>query len=66
MTEVIAVNCDIALVLTDTGETLPMVNWINGEGECDPDDALGCVAGPDADGKWHVCIFGDFQPSALQ
>lgn len=51
--DVSAVSRHIAKAVLDDGEQLAITNWFDEDGdECDPDEAVACVAGPDRDGHW--------------
>ena len=53
MTEVAMVNTTLAIAITEDGQELPVTNSFDRDGdECDLDDAVACVAGPDKDGFW--------------
>jgi hypothetical protein len=42
-----------AVALTEDGQELPITNAFDGYGDdCDIEDAVACVAGPDRDGMW--------------
>lgn len=63
MSDVEAVNRHLGLVLTDTGEVLPITNWFVGDGddcECLPAEADQCVAGPASDGSWFRIYLDSF------
>jgi len=44
--EVVSVNRSLSVALLDDGEVLTITNWwVDGE-ECDPKEAVDCLAGP--------------------
>lgn len=44
---------DLGEVHLSDGQVLPITNFFDDDGdECGADDAVVCVAGPDADGYW--------------
>ena len=50
MPEVYAVNRHQAIAITDDGARLPIVNWLDADGdECAPNEAVVCVAGHEED-----------------
>lgn len=52
------------LVLFNDGKTAPVTNWADSFGdECGPfDNPVTAVAGPDAEGNWHVFVLSEFDP----
>jgi hypothetical protein len=45
MSDIYAVNRRHAIAVTDDGDRLPIVNWLDADGdECEPQDAVACVA----------------------
>jgi hypothetical protein len=45
MSDVYAVNRRHAIAITDEGDRLPIVNWLDSDGdECEPQNAVACVA----------------------
>ena len=53
MIEVACVNCEKRVAITEDGQELPVTNLFDSDGdECEPDEAVACVAGPDKDGLW--------------
>lgn len=50
---VASVNREDETCCCTNGELIPITNWFDEEGDdCDPEDAITCVAGPMANGKW--------------
>ena len=44
----------------------PVVSWFDADGdECEPEDALACVAGPDNDGLWMTIDLSQKAPVSL-
>lgn len=67
MTEISHLNRSQEIVLTDSGEILPITHWLGIEGRpSDPDLAVACVAGPDAAGKWHSIDLSEFETARMQ
>lgn len=57
--EIIILSMQLA-VMTN-GDKLPVTNWFDDCGEeCEPNDAVWCVAGPDHEGYWYTI---DLKPS---
>ena len=53
MSEVAMVHRGRAVALTEDGQELPITNAFDDDGDdCDLEDAVACVAGPDKDGMW--------------
>lgn len=51
MSSIAAIDLDYDKVILDDGTELPVTNWFDDDGdECDPDDAITCIAGTDEDG----------------
>lgn len=61
-TYVEAVNLKERIALMSNGEVLPIIKFLDMFGEdCDdPQEAVGAVAGPDADGKWAAIMLSEF------
>lgn len=65
MIEISSVKGDIAY--TEDGQALPVTNWFDEWGEdCDADDAVTCVAGPDKDGLWLTIDFRQMEQVTIQ
>lgn len=61
--DVQAVSRARGVAVLDNGERLPITNWFDFDGdECDPDDAVSVVAGPDRDGFWYAIDLFEFEP----
>ena len=57
-----AINKSLELVLMFGGSTVPITNWLDDQGEeCDADDAVFAVCGPDSEGCWHTLDLCDFE-----
>ncbi len=56
------------MVITEDGQTLPITNMFDADGdECDDvDDAVTCVAGSDKDGLWLSIDFSVMEKVTLQ
>lgn len=67
MTEVSCVSrCSLVVVMED-GQELPVVDAFDDNGDnCDIDDAVVCVAGPDADGLWVTIDFREMKKVPVQ
>lgn len=68
MSEISCVNCALKIAITEDGQSLPITNLIDSNGdECDDvDEAVTCVAGPDKDGMWRVIDFREMEKVAMQ
>lgn len=54
--EVACVNASKRIAVLEDGEALPITEFFGcGGDECEPDDAVSCVAGPTKAGTW-LCI----------
>ena len=54
-------------VLTDDEEVIHVTNWFNDEGdECDWENAVACVAGPDRNGQWLSIDLSAMEGGRLQ
>lgn len=51
--------------VTIGSETIPITNWFNpaGEDAGDSDEIVAVVAGPDAQGEWHVFNLRELEPA---
>lgn len=60
------VNRKCSLAIKENGARLPITNWLNNCGDdCDPDDAVIAVAGPDDGGKWYTIDLREFESAFL-
>ncbi len=67
MTEVAMVHVGRAIALTEDGQELPITHAFDDDGDdCDLDDAVACVAGPDKDGMWLQIDLRMFDGATLQ
>lgn len=67
MIDVSMLSRSLRLAIMDNGESIPVVQWVDGDGEdCGPDDGVVCVAGPDAAGKWHTIDLTQLERTVLQ
>ena len=49
----VLVLMDAATVMLEGGQSIPIEQWFNADGEdCGPDEAVSCVAGPDSENNW--------------
>jgi hypothetical protein len=63
MSQVQAFNRKGEILLLDTGETVPITNWLDDDGdECPKEEAVAVVAGPDASSKWYAADLATFEP----
>lgn len=61
------VNCAARVAILSDGEQLPITNFADSDGDdCEPADAIACVAGPDRDGKWWAIDLRHFDLQATQ
>jgi len=49
-----AINRTTCMAVLSDGQVIPITNWLDGDLECDPQDALSCVCGPCKGSKWYV------------
>jgi len=62
-----AINRSTRLALLDTGETIPITDWFEMDGyNCDPSEAVVCVAGPCSNGKWYSIDLRQYEGTILQ
>lgn len=67
MIEVSCVNRHKNLAITEDGQSLPVAHYFDADGEdCDFDDAVTCVAGPDKDGLWLTIDFREMERVPVQ
>lgn len=67
MIEVAMINCKLFVAITEDGQELPVTNSFDADGdECDLEDAVSCVAGPDKDGLWVSIDLTAFDDVVLQ
>lgn len=65
--EVAMVSVSRAVAITEDGQELPITNAFDDDGdECDLDEAVSCVAGPDKDGLWLAIDLMQFEGVTLQ
>lgn len=61
------VNVTIGIVIMEDGQELPITDAFDDNGEdCEPGDAVSCVAGPDRDGMWVSIDLKKFEGVSLQ
>lgn len=64
--EVAMVNITLGIAVMEDGQELPITNAFDDDGdECDPEDAVACVAGPDNDGCWVSIDLRALEKAAL-
>ena len=67
MTEVSCVNLNGRVAVMEDGQVLAVTNFIDAHGEeCEVDEAIICVAGPDKDGMWVTFDFSVMEKVAMQ
>lgn len=59
--DVDAVNVGQGLAIMSDGSLIPIVGHIGADGEeCDKHEAVFCIAGPDANGKWWALALSEY------
>ena len=67
MIEVSCVNRVQKIAFMEDGQELPITNFFDPDGDdCDFDDAVTCVAGPDKDGFWISIDLREMERVTLQ
>ena len=67
MIEVACINMREGIAFTEDGQSLPVTHWLDSDGDdCDPDDAVAVVAGPDRDGLWLRIDMSAFDDVVMQ
>lgn len=65
--DIAAINRAKRIAVLENGETIPITNFFEAGGdECDPSDAVTCVAGPCSNGKWYSIDLREYERMALQ
>lgn len=65
--EVAMINVARGVALTEDGQILPITNSSDeGGDDCDPAEAVACVAGPDKDGLWLSIDLRLFEKASVQ
>ena len=65
--EVAMINVALRIAVMEDGQELPITNAFDEDGDdCNPEDAVACVAGPDRDGMWVSIDLKQFEGVALQ
>jgi len=65
--EVAMVNVTLGIAIMEDGQELPITNAFDDDGDdCDPAEAVSCVAGPDRDGMWVSIDLKQFEDMRLQ
>lgn len=65
--EVAMINVALGVAVMEDGQELPVTNAFDEDGDdCDPEDAVACVAGPDRDGMWVSIDLKQFEGVKLQ
>ena len=61
-----AINRTAKIAVLENGEAIPITNWFEAGGdECDPSDAVTCVAGPCSNGKWYSIDLREYEEVIL-
>lgn len=67
MIEVACISMSRGAALTEDGQELPVTHCFDGDGDdCEPDDAIAAVAGPDRDGLWLQINLSAFDDVVMQ
>lgn len=57
----------LGVAITEDGQELPVTHWFDIDGDdCEPDDAVSVVAGPDRDGLWLAIDLSAFEGVTTQ
>jgi hypothetical protein len=65
--EVATINIQMKIAITEDGQSLSVVEAFDEDGDdCDLEDAVVCVAGPDKDGLWLTIDFRDWESVIIQ
>ena len=65
--DIAAINRAKRIAVLESGETIPITNFFEAGGdECDPSDAVTCVAGPCSNGKWYSIDLKQYERMILQ
>lgn len=57
-----AVHKVLCHAILSNDEVIPITHWLDSEGaECDPYDALTCVAGPSSAGDWFLVELDQYE-----
>lgn len=67
MIEVACINVKQRIAITEDGQELPITHCFDSDGDdCDSDDAVTVVAGPDRDGLWLRIDMAAFDDVVMQ
>jgi hypothetical protein len=67
VSDVEAINRSEKIALLSTDETIPIPDWYEMGGyNCDPSEAVTCVAGPCSNGKWYSIDLRQYEGIILQ
>jgi hypothetical protein len=64
--EVDAIHRGRSIAILSDGQEVPISNWLDADGECDPDGAQSCVCGPCFDGKFYAVDLSAFTGVIIQ
>lgn len=61
------INRALATVITEDGQAIPVTTFLDDDGdECEAEDAVICIAGPDRDGMWRTLDLTEFEGVRMQ
>ena len=64
--DVAAINRKHGLAIMDDGALVPVTVWLDrGGDECEPDEAVVAVVGPDPDGWWRPVLLSSFERAPI-
>lgn len=64
--DVAAINRKQGLAIMDDGALVAVTVWLDQNGdECEPDEAVVAVVGPDPDGWWHPVLLSNFEQATF-
>lgn len=67
MAEVAMINVTLGIAIMEDGQELPITNSFDDDGDdCEPSEAVACVAGPDRNGMWVTIDLCRFEGVAIQ
>jgi hypothetical protein len=65
--DIAMINVWQRIAITEDGQELPVTHCFDSDGdECDPEDAVAVVAGPDRDGRWLQIDMTAFEGVPMQ
>ena len=63
--EVQMIHRGLGIAILSDGQEVPITNWLNADGDCDPSDAMTCVCGPCFDGKWYSVDLSQYDQAII-